>query len=101
MDLMFCCEGTDGYKHAYEDPVLLKDDRVLHNLLTTEDRYLPNASYFKCVQNDIKANMRKIVANWMLEVCESGSLVFGRTRSVWQLHWGKSLVPVPAKGLSR
>jgi len=68
MDLLFC-EGIDGYKHAYEDPVLLKDDRVLHNLLVTEERYLPTPSYFKCVQTDIKANMRKIVADWMLEVC--------------------------------
>lgn len=67
---LFCYE-LDGCKRAYEDPVLLKDERVLQNLLMTEDRYLPSPSYFKCVQTDIKASMRKIVADWMLEVCAS------------------------------
>lgn len=66
MDLM-CCEA-ESLKRAYEDPVLLKDDRVLHNLLATEDKYQPSASYFKCVQSDIKPYMRKMVAEWMLEV---------------------------------
>ena len=62
-----CCE-TESLKRAYEDPVLLKDDRVLHNLLATEDKYQPSASYFKCVQTDIRPYMRKMVAEWMLEV---------------------------------
>lgn len=66
MDLM-CCE-TASLRRAYEDPVLLKDDRVLHNLLATEDKYQPTSSYFKCVQTDIKPYMRKMVAEWMLEV---------------------------------
>lgn len=64
-----CCE-TASLRRAYEDPVLLKDDRVLHNLLATEDKYQPTSSYFKCVQTDIKPYMRKMVAEWMLEVCE-------------------------------
>ena len=68
MDL-FCTE-TESVKRSYEDPVLLKDDRVLENLLATEDRYLPSPSYFKCVQTDIKPFMRKMVATWMLEVCD-------------------------------
>ena len=54
-------------KRAFDDPSLLNDDRVLQNLLATEDRYLPN-SYFKCVQTDVKPFMRKILATWMLEV---------------------------------
>jgi len=68
MDLL--CNEVDCIKRAYEDPVLLKDRRVLHNLLATEEKYLPSPSYFKCVQTDIHPNMRKIVADWMLEVCE-------------------------------
>ncbi|KAJ8315791.1 hypothetical protein KUTeg_007941 [Tegillarca granosa] len=68
MNLM-CCE-TETLKRAYEDPVLLKDDRVLQNLLATEDKYMPSPTYFKCVQTDIKPYMRKMVAQWMLEVCE-------------------------------
>ena len=59
------------FRRAFEDPVLLSDDRVLKNLLVTEDKYLPSANYFKCVQTDIKLFMRKMVADWMLEVTSS------------------------------
>ncbi|KAK1130254.1 G1/S-specific cyclin-D3 [Melipona bicolor] len=69
MDLL-CCETTDIECRAYPDPVLLDDDRVLQNLLKTEERYSPSTSYFDCVQTEISASMRKIVAEWMLEVCE-------------------------------
>lgn len=55
-------------KKAIDDPVLLKDDRVLHNLLAAEDRYLANPNYFSCVQTDIQPWMRDTVAHWMLEV---------------------------------
>ena len=68
---LYCCENSMDYvgvKHAFEDPVLLKDDRVLQNLLATEEKYLPSASYFRCVQKDIESWMRKKVAQWMLEV---------------------------------
>ncbi|XP_074107918.1 cyclin D [Cotesia typhae] len=70
MDLL-CCETTEETEcHAYPDPALLGDDRVLQNLLKTEERYAPSSSYFECVQKDITPLMRKIVAEWMLEVCE-------------------------------
>lgn len=62
-----CCE-TESSNRAYQDPVLIKDKRVLQNMLTTEDRYLPCAAYFKCVQDDVKPYMRRMVAQWMLEV---------------------------------
>ena len=68
MDLM--CVEADSPRRAYEDPVLIKDNRVLHNLLALEDRYQSNPAYFKCVQTDIKRYMRKMVAQWMLEVNE-------------------------------
>lgn len=55
-------------RRALPDPNLLYDDRVLHNLLTIEERYLPQCSYFKCVQKDIQPFMRRMVATWMLEV---------------------------------
>lgn len=70
MDL-FCCESNmSATIRAYDDPVLLQDDRVLHNLLLTEERYIVSSSYFKCVQRELKPYMRKVVASWMLEVCE-------------------------------
>ena len=53
---------------AFEDPALLADCRVLHNLLRIEEKYLPSADYFKCVQTDIEPWMRDCVATWMLEV---------------------------------
>lgn len=52
------------------DPVLLDDQRVLQNLLDSEDKYVISSSYFKCIQNDINPNMRSILAAWMLEVAE-------------------------------
>lgn len=59
---------------AFEDPVLLKDNRVLQNLLLTEDKYVPPACYFNCVQKDIQPYMRKMVAEWMAEVCAEQSM---------------------------
>ena len=61
-------DNVSMIKRAFEDPVLLKDYRVLHYLLQSEDKYLPTPSYFSCVQSDIKPFMRKMVATWMLEV---------------------------------
>lgn len=66
-----CAESClEGIKRAKKDPVLVEDERVLQNLLKLEDRYLPSTSYFECVQRDVKPYMRKVVATWMLEVCE-------------------------------
>lgn len=66
---LLCCESECECR-SYPDPVLLSDDRVLHNMLKMEERYCPNSSYFECVQKDINPAMRKTVAEWMLEVCE-------------------------------
>ena len=66
---LLCCEAQIDYEcRAYADPVLLKDDRVLNNLLSSEDKHVLSASYFDCVQPDLKPHMRKIVTEWMLEV---------------------------------
>ena len=54
--------------NAFDDPALLGDERVLRNLLHIEEKYLPSADYFKCVQTDIEPWMRDCVATWMLEV---------------------------------
>ncbi|XP_014248811.1 G1/S-specific cyclin-D2 [Cimex lectularius] len=68
MDLL--CTERSGECAAYPDPRLLGDPRVLQNLLKTEETYTSNSSYFQCVQKEITPQMRKIVAEWMLEVCE-------------------------------
>ncbi|CAH2063450.1 unnamed protein product, partial [Iphiclides podalirius] len=82
MDLL--CEervspGSDGAprpapapRAAASDPVLLRR-RVLDNLLRTEERYAVTANYFGTLQTEITPHMRRIVAEWMLEVCEDQS----------------------------
>jgi len=63
------CLEMDTIVRARPDPNLLLDDRVLQSLLTIEERFLPQCSYFKCIQKDIQPFMRRMVATWMLEVC--------------------------------
>lgn len=70
---LLCCE-VDPVRRAVPDRNLL-DDRVLQNLLTIEERYLPQCSYFKCVQKDIQPYMRRMVATWMLEVGVQAMLI--------------------------
>lgn len=55
---LLCCEGP-RVRYAYQDPVLLRDDRVLENLLTTEESYIPNCGYFSIVQEEIEPRMRR------------------------------------------
>lgn len=62
------CFEMDTIIRARPDPTLLGDDRVLQSLLTIEERFLPQHSYFKVVQKDIQPFMRRMVATWMLEV---------------------------------
>lgn len=78
MDLL-CCENAsvdlDMKCKSYMDPVLLRDDRVLLNLLCLEEKYMPNSRYFSCVQTDVEPRMRDSVAHWMLDVSMDESLI--------------------------
>ncbi|XP_053546768.1 G1/S-specific cyclin-D1-like [Bombina bombina] len=65
---LLCCEAESELR-AQDDPVLLQS-RVLWKLLAAEERYIPSASYFQCVQKEVHPHMRKMLTNWMLEVCE-------------------------------
>ncbi|XP_070617717.1 G1/S-specific cyclin-D1 [Erythrolamprus reginae] len=65
---LLCCE-VETIRRAYQDANLL-NDRVLQTMLKAEETCSPSVSYFKCVQREILPYMRKIVATWMLEVCE-------------------------------
>jgi G1/S-specific cyclin-D2 len=55
------------------DKNILKDDRLIDNLLNMEDFYRIQSNYFLYVQTEIKPWMRKTLANWMLEVCKNQS----------------------------
>lgn len=59
--------GAPAPRAALPDPVLLRR-RVLDNLLRTEERYAVTANYFGTVQTEINPHMRRLVAEWMLEV---------------------------------
>ncbi|GBP17057.1 hypothetical protein EVAR_8126_1 [Eumeta japonica] len=52
---------------AARDPALLRR-RVLRNLLRAEERYALTANYFGSVQRELTPHMRRLVAEWMLEV---------------------------------
>lgn len=66
--VLYCLESQTDVK-AQHDPVILRDDRVLQSLLTIEEKFLPQCSYFQRVQKDIQPYMRRMVAGWMHEVC--------------------------------
>jgi len=53
---------------AIQDVSQIKDVRVLQNLLRNEERFLPETPDYIANQPMITANMRKIVADWMLEI---------------------------------
>lgn len=54
--------------HSNEDPVLVQDSRVLNNLIHRQESF--EMDYFSKIQTEIRPHMRKIVADWMLEVTE-------------------------------
>lgn len=59
------------YSNACADPTFLKD-RCLKNLLTSQKRYnTPSCAYFNTVQKTLTPQMRKIVAEWVIEVSRS------------------------------
>ena len=62
------CIEVESEPKGYLDPVFLDDERVLGNLLQTEEKYTISSSYFNCFQTELQTYMRKIVCSWMLEV---------------------------------
>jgi hypothetical protein len=56
---------------AYQDRAILDDSRVFSIMLALEEWYIPDTDLYYCSshQNEIKLHMRKIVADWMLDVC--------------------------------
>lgn len=66
--------GSNGigklYSNACQDPTFLRD-RCLKNLLTSQKRYkTPSCSYFNTLQKSLTPQMRKIVAEWVIEVSQ-------------------------------
>eukprot|EP00096_Caligus_rogercresseyi_P011784 TRINITY_DN4757_c0_g1_i1.p1 TRINITY_DN4757_c0_g1~~TRINITY_DN4757_c0_g1_i1.p1 ORF type:complete len:322 (-),score=118.79 TRINITY_DN4757_c0_g1_i1:278-1243(-) len=61
--------GMEGIK-SYEDPALIGDFRVLQNVLLSNSSSGPSEVDYMSYQSEVTASMRKIVTDWMLEVCE-------------------------------
>ena len=70
---------------AYEDHVILQDNRVLENMLNDE-LAVTKQDYCSSVQSHIAPHMRKIVTDWMLEVCEFSQVVPITSYLVSYLH---------------
>ncbi|KAM4651803.1 G1/S-specific cyclin-D1-like [Discoglossus pictus] len=69
MEGRLLCWEAEAELRAQQDPVLLQS-RVLRKLLAAEDKYIPSAGYFQCVQKEVHPYMRRMLTSWMLEVCE-------------------------------
>lgn len=54
---------------AYKDRAILGHKRVIQNMLKLENFYVPNSVHYHNLQDEIKIHMRKIVVEWMLDVC--------------------------------
>lgn len=65
---------------AFKDIQLLQDERVLANLLRSEEVCIPSSKdYLRHLQPHLNSSMRKIVTEWMLQVsqeCECAPDVF-------------------------
>ena len=61
---------TPNYTRAYSDPTIFRNDRVLRMLLKREVRLATTSKNYFSLQTELKPQMRKEVASWMLEVCE-------------------------------
>ena len=64
------CPIDYGITFSVGDQNILNDSRILRQLLQTEEQYVANGvlESYKCIQSEVEPYMRKIVANWMLEV---------------------------------
>ncbi|XP_017110949.1 G1/S-specific cyclin-D2 [Drosophila elegans] len=60
--------ATDNVNTAIGDPTLYSD-RCLENALKTEEKHHQIVDTYFTIQKDITPPMRKIVAEWMMEVC--------------------------------
>ena len=71
MERLLCLEEVDSLqvapKRAFTHETLLKDKRVLRNLLAKEDAYMPSCTYF-VFQKEIRPYMRTVLTKWMLDV---------------------------------
>lgn len=62
--------SSEGLR-SIQDPTLIRDSRVLANVLLAPDMsQVKCTNYFEILQPELKPHMRKIVAEWMMEIAE-------------------------------
>lgn len=62
--------GASRTLRAFEDPVLIGDERVMKSMLEHEDKNVSTGCYLRYSKNDLKPYMRRVVVEWMLEVTD-------------------------------
>lgn len=89
--------SLDYVNTATEDPTFLTD-RCLENALKAEEkRPQPICTYFKTVQKDITPPMRKIVAEWMMEVSDEVFFMFITNLCIWKWYFRFLLIRIPCR----
>jgi len=68
------CSETNRIQRAYKDPVFLQDSVLQQHLKLEKFCQIP-ANHLD-QQEDIKPFMRRVVAQWMSEVCKQHLVVF-------------------------
>ena len=77
-ELLLCADACPEVAPvALKDPAIMKDRRVLDQLLRLEVYSLPSSDYF-AVSNtsELQPYMRRVVTTWMLEVSHLNPLHF-------------------------
>ncbi|XP_050548795.1 G1/S-specific cyclin-D2-like [Daktulosphaira vitifoliae] len=71
MNLM-CTESRAGSedKCFAQDRTIFRDERAIKKLLETETQYVPGCDYMSRSRSNLQPFMRRVVATWMLDVCE-------------------------------
>jgi len=67
---LIAIETPNYTTRAYSDPNIFRNDRVLRMLLKREVRLASTSKNYFSLQTELKPQMRREVASWMLEVCE-------------------------------
>ncbi|XP_026810881.1 G1/S-specific cyclin-D2-like isoform X3 [Rhopalosiphum maidis] len=71
MNLMCTESQTTSEDRCFaEDRTIFRDERAVKKLLETESQYVPGCDYMAHSHSNLQPFMRRVVATWMLDVCE-------------------------------
>ncbi|KAF0768063.1 G1/S-specific cyclin-D2-like [Aphis craccivora] len=71
MNLMCTESQTASEDRCFaEDRTIFRDERAVKKLLETESQYVPGCDYMAHSHSNLQPFMRRVVATWMLDVCE-------------------------------